>query len=88
MSVTVDTSHDEMLWLKDSASQNIPYMSVTWETSHDPIGPFGWFEHAPIRDSVKHASTALLNSAVDCGANVAPKNEIGWEACVYVCVCM
>ena len=67
-------------------------MSVTWDTSQVPIGPFGPFEHAPIGDSVKHAVTALLNSVLDCGANVAPKNEFEWEACVYVyvyvCMCM
>ena len=87
MSVTWDTFHDEMSWLKDLALRNIELMTVTLETSQDPIGPFGPFEHAPIGDSVKHALTALLNSAVDCGANVAPKNEIEWEACVCVCVC-
>ena len=88
MSVTLDTSHDEMSWLKDAAPLNIPYMEVTLETSHDPIGPVGPLEHAPFVDRAKHATTAFLNSALDCGANVTPKNEIEWEACVCMCMCM
>ena len=76
MSVTLETSQDDKSWLKDLAALNIVLMSVTSETSHDSIGPFGPFEHAPIGDWAKHALTAFSSSALDCGANVAPKNEI------------
>jgi hypothetical protein len=34
MSVTLDTSHAEMFWLKADAIVNIAYMLVTLETFH------------------------------------------------------
>ena len=39
MLVTDETSHAEMSPLKDSALENMPYMSVTDETSHAEMSP-------------------------------------------------
>ena len=37
ISVTLETSHSEMSWLKLSASSNISLISVTFETSQSEI---------------------------------------------------
>lgn len=44
-------------------------MSVTPDMSHASIGPFEPFSQLPFRGSVRHASTALFSSLLDCGAN-------------------
>ena len=44
-------------------------MSATSDTSQSPIGPCGPSEQSPFGDSLRHASTALLSSALDCGEN-------------------
>ena len=44
-------------------------MSVTLDTSHSPIGPCGPSEPSPLGDNLRHASTALLSSALDFGEN-------------------
>ena len=43
-------------------------MSVTAETSHDPIGPCGPFEQS--EDSLMHCTMAALSSALDFGAHL------------------
>ena len=42
--VTLDTFHVERSPLNDDKERNMPPMSVTAETSQDPIGPCGPFE--------------------------------------------
>ena len=44
-------------------------MSVTRDTSHFPIGPYGLLEQSPCGDSSRHETTALSSSFVDCGEN-------------------
>ncbi len=50
-------------------------MSVTLDTSHDPIGPFGPCAQLPTGELSMHASTAVLSSARDCGVNIAAAVE-------------
>ena len=45
-------------------------MSITFETSHSPIGPCGLVEQWPVGDSARQRPTALLSSSFDCGENV------------------
>ena len=45
-------------------------MSVTFETSHSPIGPCGQSEQSPFGDSCRYAATASLSSTLDCGENI------------------
>ena len=71
MLVTADTSHADRSWLKDWAPQNIELMSVTADTSHDPIGPRGTAEQFPTGDSSRHVSTASWSSVLFWGANAA-----------------
>ena len=63
ISVTLDTFHFEILALKDSAPENMLAMSVTFDTSHSPIGPCELLEQF-VGDSFRHSSTAILSS--DC----------------------
>ena len=56
--------------LKDTASLNIADMSVTQETSHVPIGPFG-SEHLPIDEMYRQFSIATRRRSFDCGENAA-----------------
>ena len=46
-------------------------MSMTAETTHDPIGPCGLAEQSPIDDSSMHASTASRSSVLFWGTNAA-----------------
>ena len=39
------------------------------DTSHSSIGPCGPLGQSPFRDNLRHASTALLSSDLDCGEN-------------------
>ena len=78
MLVTADTSHFDRSWLKYCARKNILLMSVTADTSHDPIGPFGPAGQSPeyhggpgCDDRLKHATAAALSSALFWGANAA-----------------
>ena len=73
--MTFEISQDDKSWLKDFALLNIWCMSVTFDTSHDPIGPLE-LEQAPLGDSLKHDATAVFSTVWDCGANGAPKNEV------------
>ena len=59
-------------------------MSVTRDTSHSPIRPWGPFGQSPFGDSLRYVSTAFLSTALDCGENavtgeggtiVSPKQE-------------
>ena len=75
MSVTLDTSHLERSPLNLSApgtrlllaSKNNWLMSVTAETSHDPIGPCGPLEQSV--DSLRHSTKASWSSDLDFGAH-------------------
>ena len=74
--VTLDTSHSEMSPLNDvdeagtrHAWNNI-LMSVTAETSQDPIGPCSPLEQS-VGDSSKHRTMAALSSVLDSGAHPA-----------------
>ena len=42
-------------------------MSVTRDTAHSLMGPCGSSAQSPFGDSVRHASTALRISSLDCG---------------------
>ena len=73
--VTFDTSHLEMSPLNLSApgrgayfaSTNNPLISVTAETSQDPIGPYVPLVQSK-SDAFRHAAMAALSSALDLGA--------------------
>merc|ERR1719487_2354077 len=67
MSVTRPTSQFEMSALKELAESNIEFISVTFDTSHVPIGPYGPLEQSV--DSLRHASTASLSSVRVFGEN-------------------
>ena len=72
MLVTLDTSHLEMSPLKeDVVPLKIDAMLVTLDTFHSPIGPVEPLEQLPCGDSLRHATTAILSSALDCGENAA-----------------
>ena len=73
MLVTLDTSHLEMSPLKDDAAEtshvsNKLFMSVTAETSQDPIGPCGPLEQS-VGDSWRHSLMVALSSALDFGGH-------------------
>ena len=76
MSVTLDTSHLEMSALKYDASRNKELMSVTPETSQDPMGPCGPLEQSA-GDSFRHSLMAALSSSFDSGASVVRFYHIG-----------
>ena len=44
-------------------------MSVTPDTSHSSIGPYGLLEQSPCGDSFRNETTASSSSVVDCGEN-------------------
>ena len=75
MVVTLDTSHLDMspvnsfaLGIRLSfASKNNQLISLTAETSQDPIGPRGPWEQS--EDSCKHSLMAVWSSALDFGAH-------------------
>ena len=72
MLVTLDTSHLEMSPLNLSVPEttvesNTSFMSVTAETSQDPIGPCGPLEQSV--DSCRHSLMAARSSALDSGAH-------------------
>ena len=56
----------------------MPLISVTLDTSHCPIGPCVPLEQSPFGNSLRHAFTAVLSSALDRGKNAA----------VAMCVCV
>merc|ERR1719201_1453892 len=74
ISVTLDTSQLDMSPLNSLAllmrfiflSMNSAVMSVTPETSQDPIRPWGPFLQE--RDRSRHSAMAAWSSALDCGA--------------------
>ena len=68
--VTLDTSHLEMSPLNLSAPRtasglNNSFISVTAETSHDPIGPCGPLEQS--EDSFRHFRKAAWRFSLDFG---------------------
>ena len=65
--VTLDTSHFEMSPLNEDASANNELMSVTADTSQDPIGPYRPVEQS--EDSLRHCVMAAFSSDLDFGAN-------------------
>ena len=68
MSVTLDTSHLEISPLNEYALKNMELMSVTLDTSQFPSGPCWSSKQSPdMGDFSRHASRALLNSALDFG---------------------
>ena len=69
MTLTLDTSHLEISPLKKFAYENMWLMSVTLKTSHSPICPYGPFRQSPFGESLRHASTDLLSSTLNCGRN-------------------
>ena len=58
------------------------FISVTLDTSHSAIRPYGASEQSPFGDSLMHASTALWSSTLDRGKNA------GGGVCACVCVCV
>ena len=52
-------------------------MSVTRDTSHAAIGPWGPSKQLPCGDSLRHASTALLSCTLDSGENAGVKFGVG-----------
>ena len=79
MSVTRDTSHFDMSLLKDAAPRNMALISVTLDTSHFPIAPYGPSEQSPSEDtSTRQMVMALLSSAMDFGENKnSPAQKFG-----------
>ena len=75
MLVTLDTSHFDRSPLKEVAPRNISSISVTLDTSHDPIGPVGPCAQLPTGELSMHASTAFLRCHPDFGVNAA--TEVG-----------
>ena len=72
MLATLDTSHLEISLLNDDAAGTISllnklFMSVTAETSHDPICPCGPLEQS--EDSFRHSRMAAWSSALDFGVH-------------------
>ena len=52
-------------------------MSVTLDTPHFPIGPCGPSKQSPfVGETSRHASTALLISALDCGENAGVRGRV------------
>ena len=77
MLVTLDTSQLEISPLNliapgrgglNFASKNNWPMSVTADTSHDPIGPYGPLEQS-VGDSCRQSEMAAWSSALDLGAH-------------------
>ena len=67
MFVTLDTCQNEMSPLNDVAEANNELMSVTADTSQDPIGPCSPLEQS--EDSLRHCVIAAFSSVLDFGAN-------------------
>ena len=65
--VTLDTSHLERSPLNDGVENN-KVMSITAETSQDPIGPCGLLEQS-VGDSWRHCTIAACSSAFEYGEN-------------------
>ena len=72
MSVTLDTSHLEMSKLNDGGAlmdqvANKLFISVTAETSQEPIGPCGPLEQSVV--STRHPRMAAWSPALDFGGH-------------------
>ena len=63
------------------ALENNALMSVTDDTSHEPIGPCSPLAQSPTGDSVKQAPTAVLSSDLSFGLNTAVVGggASGWD---------
>ena len=82
MLITLETSHVEMSPLNDEASGpshvlNKLFISVTAETSQDPIGPCGPVKQS-VGDSSRHSLMVALSSALDFGAYPVVGYYNGW----------
>ena len=83
MVVTLDTSHLEMSALNIgelifSLGSNKLFISVTDDTSHDPMGP-----REPLEQSVdirRHSTKASLSSFLDAGTNPVLEYWVGRNA--------
>ena len=53
-------------------------MSVIRDTSHVSLGPWGPSKHLPFGDSLRHVSSALLSSSLDCGENAGSREGRIW----------
>ena len=81
MSITLATYHLKrpllnttcMAQRKELHLKNKWLMSPTRDTSHAPISPCRLVEQSPCGDTSRHAPTARLSSALDCGENTG-----GW----------
>ena len=85
--VTLDMSHLEMSPLNLSVPEttlesNTSFISVTAETSQDPIGPCVPLEQSV--DAFMHSAMAAWSFAVDLGGQAV----ICVCVCVYVCLCV
>ena len=72
MLVTLDTSHFERSPLNNDAEEparvpNDELMSVTADTSQDPIGPYRPLEQS-VGESLRHSAMAALISSLEFGA--------------------
>ena len=59
-------------------------MSVTLDTSQSAIGPCRPLKQLPLGGNLRHAPTALLSSALDCGENA----EVGGRAVALNSECL
>ena len=87
MLVTLDTSHSEMstvtLLAPDTTFElNNWLISVTAETSQDPIGPCGPVEQSV--DSSAHSQMAVWSSALEFGAHPVEEYFGGYTIAVRV----
>ena len=87
MFVTLDTFHFERSPLNELRSENISDMEDTPDTSHSAIGPCGLLEQSFFGDNLRHASTALLSSALDTNAEVIADVLLKCEGEIGMCIC-
>ena len=72
--------------MKEYALKNILFMSVTADTSHDPMGPCEPVVQLPRNDSLRHAATARLSSVLFCGENARVEAGMVEVAAIVVVV--
>ena len=87
--ITLDTSHLEMSPMNLSAPGtpsrlNIMLISVTADTSHDPIGPCGPLEQSFVLDNFRQSLMAAWSCAPEVGAH--PAVEYYCRRCTVVVV--
>ena len=69
--VTFATFQFEMSALKVRIPENTPLMSVTNDTSHVPIAPFGPAEQTPSADTFTQVRVAVTRAFLSFGVNTA-----------------